>query len=65
MSKHFVMKLFKEFVEEAKETTEEYSLSFDNQFRWRFGSILDDLKNLADVAIKEYEDVLDGKYEKD
>lgn len=27
MSKHFVMKLFKEFVEEAKETTEEYSLS--------------------------------------
>lgn len=64
-NKHSVMKNFKKFVERVKETTDEYGLSFENHFKWRFGSILDELKDLADVAMKEYEEVLNGEYEKD
>lgn len=64
-NKHSAMKSFKKFIERVKETTDEYSLSFENHFKWRFGSILDELKDLADVTIKEYEEVLDGEYEKD
>lgn len=64
-NKHSVMKSFKKFIEQSKETTDEYNLSFENHFRWKFDSILDELKDLADVAIKEYEEVLNGEYEKD
>ena len=39
--------------------------TFETHFRRRFGSILDELKDLADVAIKEYEELLDGEYKKD
>lgn len=45
--------------------TDEHDWTFETRFRWRFGSILDELKDLADVAIKEYEEVLDGEYKKD
>lgn len=45
--------------------TDERDWTFDTYFRRRFGSILDELKDLADVAIKEYEEVLNGEYKKD
>lgn len=59
------MKGFKEFIDKVKEMTDECDWTFETRFRWRFGSILDELKDLADVAIKEYEEVLDGEYKKD
>lgn len=45
--------------------TDECDWTFETQFKWRFDSILDELKDLADVAIKEYEEVLNGEYKKD
>lgn len=64
-NKCLVMKQFKKFVESVKENTGEYKPSFENQLKYRFSSILDDLKDLVDAAIKEYEEVLDGEYKKD
>ena len=64
-NKHLAMKDFEEFIDKVKEMTDEYDWTFETRFRWRFGSILDELKDLADVAIKEYEEVLDGEYKKD
>lgn len=64
-NKHLAMKGFKEFIDNVKEMTDECDWAFETHFRLRFGSILDELKDLADVAIKEYEEVLDGEYKKD
>lgn len=64
-NKHLAMKNFEEFIDKVKEMTDECDWTFGARFRWRFGSILDELKDLADVAIKEYEEVLDGEYKKD
>lgn len=64
-NKHLVMKNFEKFIDKVKETTDEYDQTFETQFKWRFDSILDELKDLADVAIKEYEEVLNGEYKKD
>lgn len=64
-NKHLAMKNFKKFIDKVKETTDEYDRTFETQFKWRFDSILDELKDLADVAIKEYEEVLNGEYKKD
>ena len=64
-NKHLTMKNFEKFIDKVKETTDEYDRTFETQFKWRFDSILDELKKLADVAIKEYEEVLNGEYKKD
>mgnify|MGYP000795254528 FL=1 len=64
-NKHLAMKDFEEFIDKVKEMTDECDWTFETRFRWRFGSILDELKDLADVAIKEYEEILDGEYKKD
>lgn len=64
-NKHLAMKNFEKFIDKVKEMTDEYDLIFETQFRWRFGSILDELKDLANVAIKEYEEKLNGEYKKD
>lgn len=65
-NKYRVMKNFVKLLEDInkKEDVDEY-IPFTTQFRWRFSSIVNDLKDLADVAIKEYEEVLNGEYEKD
>ena len=65
-NKYSSMKSFKEFVKKLKEIEDGiYESNFEARFKWRFCNILDELKDLADVAIKEYEEVLDGEYEKD
>lgn len=64
-NKHLGMKNFEKFIDKVKEMTDEYDCSFETQFRWRFDNILDELKDLANVAIKEYEEVLNGEYKKD
>lgn len=64
-NKHLAMKNFEKFIDKVKETTDECDLIFETQFGWRFDSILDELKDLANVAIKEYEEILNGEYKKD
>lgn len=65
-NKHSAMKLFKDFIEEVKESAGD---TFDAmscfQIKLRFENILNDLKDLADIAIKGYEEVLNGEYKKD
>ena len=63
--KHLAMKNFEKFIDKVKETTDEYDRTFETQFKWSFDSILDELKDLADVAIKGYEEVLNGEHKKD
>ena len=65
-NKHLAMKSFKKFVEKLKEIEDDtYVPTFEAKFKWRFNTILDELKDLADVAIKEYEEVLNGEYKED
>lgn len=65
-NKQTQMKKFKEFLEELEKlnTFDIYEMK-TLILKARFESIFDDLKDFADVAIKEYEEVLNGEYEKD